>query len=292
MLPVQTGIILGALKAITEVIILIAKIIVKIILTIGKLFSVALVYAAFGAVLNLAWDFNPFAGGLYPTLYLIGFGFSVILSFVIAHRISTKERRKKKKEKLKASEKEAKLAEENYAKESRKFKQLSEESRLEYERRRDELKQEELEREERVKAEEQRLYEVRAERKLEERLRDQMAQRPFDSGFINYESRRNGSGYGNTLNLVEDSYDDGYSPVRSNSDDYLGSLSKSYGNLNDGFVQNSGYDLTPRKQAEEPKIYMSAIEPNTLIHEYSDRFEVYVLEGGVKTLDRVEYKEA
>ena len=45
-------------------------------------------------------------------------------------------------------------------------------------------------------------------------------------------------------------------------------------------------------QKEEPKIYMSAVEPNTLIHEYSNRFEVYRLEAGEKELVSVEYKDA
>ncbi len=289
MLPVQSGIILGALKAVTEVIIMIAKIIAKIVLTIGKLFSVALVYAAFGAILNLIWDFNPFAGGLYPTLYLIGFGFSVLLSFVIAHRISTKEHRKKKKEKLKVSEKEAKKAEENYRKESRRYAQLGDETRKEYERRREELKQEELEREERVREEEQRLYEIRAERKLEEKLRDQAIERAYSSAPYD----RTGSGYRGeynpTLDLSEEVYDDGYSPVKSSQNDYLGNLNGAYGTPKFDYMQSEGEVQVPK---EEPKIYMSAVEPNTLIHEYSDRFEVYVLDGGIKKLDRIEYKGA
>lgn len=41
---------------------------------------------------------------------------------------------------------------------------------------------------------------------------------------------------------------------------------------------------------EEPKIYLAKLEPNTLIHEYSDRFEVYRLVNGKAVKDRVEFK--
>lgn len=41
---------------------------------------------------------------------------------------------------------------------------------------------------------------------------------------------------------------------------------------------------------EEPKIYMSALEPNILIHEYSDRFEVYRMINGRAIRDRIEFK--
>lgn len=41
---------------------------------------------------------------------------------------------------------------------------------------------------------------------------------------------------------------------------------------------------------EEPKIYLSVLEPNTLIHEYSDRFEVFRLVNGKAVKDRVEFK--
>lgn len=41
---------------------------------------------------------------------------------------------------------------------------------------------------------------------------------------------------------------------------------------------------------EEPKIYMSALEPDVLVHEYSDRFEVYKMVKGKAVRDRVEFK--
>lgn len=45
------------------------------------------------------------------------------------------------------------------------------------------------------------------------------------------------------------------------------------------------------KQIEEaPKIYYSSLESNTLIHEYSDRFEVFRIIEGRLLRDKVEYK--
>lgn len=41
---------------------------------------------------------------------------------------------------------------------------------------------------------------------------------------------------------------------------------------------------------ERPSIYFSAVEPDTLIHEYHDRFEVYHVHQGKTTLTNVEYK--
>lgn len=52
------------------------------------------------------------------------------------------------------------------------------------------------------------------------------------------------------------------------------------------FRQQIPYD-SPK---EEPKIYMSALEPNVLVHEYSDRFEVYKMVNGKAVRDRVEFK--
>lgn len=41
---------------------------------------------------------------------------------------------------------------------------------------------------------------------------------------------------------------------------------------------------------EEPQIYLSILEANTLIHEYSDRFEVYRLINGNAVREKVEFK--
>lgn len=43
---------------------------------------------------------------------------------------------------------------------------------------------------------------------------------------------------------------------------------------------------------EAPDVYWSAVEPQTLIHEYRDRFEVYRMNDGKRTLKKVEYKDA
>lgn len=65
--------------------------------------------------------------------------------------------------------------------------------------------------------------------------------------------------------------------------------------LNMGYEEpkQRSYEPKPITHAskEEPKIYLSAVEENTLIYEYSDRFEVYRLNGGEKTYITTERKE-
>lgn len=46
---------------------------------------------------------------------------------------------------------------------------------------------------------------------------------------------------------------------------------------------------TAEAQQEKPEIYFSQIE-NVLVHEYTDRFEIFELNDGKLKLDRVEYK--
>ena len=43
-------------------------------------------YALFGGVLYLVWKFNPFSGGLYETLYLVGFALCVVIFLIILVR--------------------------------------------------------------------------------------------------------------------------------------------------------------------------------------------------------------
>ena len=42
--------------------------------------------------------------------------------------------------------------------------------------------------------------------------------------------------------------------------------------------------------SEKPRIYFSAVEEDVLVHEYSDRFEVFRVVNGKVVPDRVEYK--
>ena len=54
-------------------------------------------------------------------------------------------------------------------------------------------------------------------------------------------------------------------------------------------------EKTPKASAvktarERPKVYMSGLE-DRLIYEYSDRFEVYIVDDDAKTLERIEFKD-
>jgi len=45
-----------------------------------------------------------------------------------------------------------------------------------------------------------------------------------------------------------------------------------------------------RTAYESPRIYYSALEKDTIVHEYADRFEVFRIRDGRPVLDKVEYK--
>ena len=45
-----------------------------------------------------------------------------------------------------------------------------------------------------------------------------------------------------------------------------------------------------KKIDERPQVYTSKLEPDLLIHEYSDRFEVFVVKNGKPHIDKIEYK--
>ncbi len=62
-------------------------------------------------------------------------------------------------------------------------------------------------------------------------------------------------------------------------------------------AQNTGdrvpnyHEEAPKPRIERPKIYRSELEPDSIVHEYSDRFEVFVaLPDGREVLDKIEYK--
>lgn len=62
-------------------------------------------------------------------------------------------------------------------------------------------------------------------------------------------------------------------------------------NFNDNrYFNPEPMSLAPIK-AEKPQVYFSKLEPELLVHEYSDRFELFRIENHRSILDRVEYKE-
>lgn len=52
-------------------------------------------------------------------------------------------------------------------------------------------------------------------------------------------------------------------------------------------ITNSGKNLIKK---EKPIIYYSSVEPDILIHEYADRFEIFKVENNKARLESVEYK--
>lgn len=251
------GLLLGSvLRAVVAVLFGIAKAIAAVLWYTGL--WVPALYALFGGVLYLVWKFNPFSGGLYETLYLVGFALCVVIFVIILLRNAV----------------------------VRPFKSVAEGFRNPiWKKQDDEAKKKEKEREE-IPEWEKKREEKRRRKAIERgrRITEERARKEADR------------------ERAEDSEDD--EPVRARRRDYdetasTGNLDDIYGYRKTHSSRESEYDPfydDPRgygkeSAAEEPKIYLSAVETDTLIHEYSDRFEVYDLDGGKKTLRSIEYKD-
>lgn len=280
MTPANYGIIGGLLK-----------IIGKFLLGLFKYLSLAILYAIGGVVLYAVWEFNPFSGDIFSVLYLVGFGLTVILSLLIAFRKKGGNDKSEKRSWSRTKEEDEKPK--SWWERRKEKKELQAEREKEEEERR-----EKLAREEELKAQERRLEELRAERlreeiAREERLIDEYRHQSAISAYNKYEEvvsphpilEEDNNHYGVPTHHVEEpkidkSYHDNYYPHAKVGGGERGS---------NGYYTENARVLPKAK--EEPKIYMSAVEENLLIHEYSDRFEVYKLSGGEKTLINIEYKD-
>ena len=252
------GLLLGSiLRALVSVLFGIAKAVAAILWYTGL--WVPALYALFGGVLYLVWQFNPFAGGVYETLYLVGFALCVVIFLIILVRNAV----------------------------VKPFRSVAEGFRNPiWKKQDDEAKKKEKEKEEIPEW----------EKKREEKRRCKAIERGRN---ITEERARKEAG--------KEAYrEESDSPQRRRAERSVYDENESSGNLDDiyGYRKTSaakekeydpfyddiyGYDAVSIK--EEPKIYLSAVEADTLIHEYSDRFEVYDLDGGKKTLRSIEYKD-
>ncbi len=263
MTPVHLGLISGIFKLVGSVL----KAVGRVILAVFKLLSVAIIYAVFGVVLYAIWEFNPFDGSTYAVIYLVGFGLSVVLSFVIAYKLSRMDEKKDK-----ATEKNEAPSRPLSWFEKRKLKKEQEAEA----KREEALKQERLMREEELREQERKLEELKAERLQAEILREER---------LIAEYRRE------SANAALRDYEQVVSPhpilnAQEEEINYFGAPQ-----IANKEPKSQRYEGEMGYSAQErPTIYMSAVEENTLIHEYADRFEVYRLNGGEKVLDRVEYK--
>lgn len=82
--------------------------------------------------------------------------------------------------------------------------------------------------------------------------------------------------------------------VKSYKKDTSGNRKTAIGNRNENKTKNTSGNrdrdrIVNSPYKTKPKIYMSSIE-DRLIYDYPDRFEVYIIEGETKRLDRTEYK--
>ena len=263
----------------------------KFVLGLCKYFSLAILYAIGGVVLYFTLEFNPFRGDIYSILYLVGFGLSVLLSWLIAFR-KKDGKKEKKKSSWKKEEDERPMSwwEKRKEKKARQLDREKEEAE----------EAEKRAREEEMKAQERRLEELRAERikeeiAREERLIEEYRNQAVASTKNRYEEPA--PSYSKYPQEEEISYFG--APVSQHQAPKRESF-QGYGSNPYPDTRASGYtspiyapdqpkvEVTPK---EDPKIYMSAVEEDTLIHEYSDRFEVYKLKGGEKVLSSIEYKD-
>ncbi len=252
------GLLLGSvLRAVVAVLFGIAKAIAAVLWYTGL--WVPALYALFGGVLYLVWKFNPFSGGLYETLYLVGFALCVVIFVIILLRNAV----------------------------VRPFKSVAEGFRNPiWKKQDDEAKKKEKEREEipeweKKREEKRRRKAIERGRKItEERARKEAGKEAYREESDSPQRRR----------AERSVYDENESS---------GNLDEIYGYRKTQSSRESEYDpfyddpygYGKASAAEEPKIYLSAVEADTLIHEYSDRFEVYDLDGGKKTLRSIEYKD-
>lgn len=208
-------------------------------------------YALFGGVLYLGWGFNPFETGTYPLLYRIGFYLSVAVAVMIVYRRLTKNLREKQKERRKAEEEQRRKEEARRRKEERARRREEERRDVEY----------------REKYLKKRREARRAKKKASETEPDE--DYTFDEAVRLSERGRA-------------EYEKLYAPdvIYDTSNEPMGTRKSYYGHLDDDYSDGEVI----------PKIYMSALEKDVLVHEYPDRFEVYKLDGGKKTLDRIEYR--
>ena len=82
--------------------------------------------------------------------------------------------------------------------------------------------------------------------------------------------------------------------VKNYKKDTSGNRKTAIGNRNENKTKNTSGNrdrdrIVNSPYKTKPKIYMSSIE-DRLIYDYPDRFEVYIIEGETKRLDRTEYK--
>ena len=55
-------------------------------------------------------------------------------------------------------------------------------------------------------------------------------------------------------------------------------------------MENSPPKFFDTTNIEKPNVYFSKLEPELLIHEYSNRFEIFKIKNNTSVLDRIEYK--
>ncbi len=77
-------------------------------------------------------------------------------------------------------------------------------------------------------------------------------------------------------------------PMKNFKDGYKSTLKKD-GEKSENGLQNIKVEEPKSTNIEKPKVYFSEMQ-NRLVHEYKDRFEVFIVKGKEQILEKVEYK--
>lgn len=250
------GLLIGTLlRTMFVVIEFLARIVAKILVLFGL--WIPLIYAIFGVILYYFFHFNPFDFSLYSTLYLSGAAASVVGSLIISIRNIVLKPAHSVMEGFKHPLWE-KNREENIEKEEAEFAEFVVKKKGE-----------------KLSPEEPDDFEMRKYRKKEVEYlppaKDFGQSEPTDGRFWGRKHKKDKE----ELNVL--------------ASDKL-AYNTSYNDVNPPFPYYGKNDFSPIIKSEKPKVYFSKLEPDLLVHEYSDRFELFRIENNRSVFDRVEYK--
>lgn len=231
------GVVFGTLfKAIVKIIDVLFRVIAKVLVFLGL--WIPLVYALFGFVLYLFFDFNPFDLSVYSTLYLSGALACIFCSLIIGIRNL-----------------------------------LIRPTQSFFEGFRHPLW--EKDREEKMKLEEEEIKKSltkRERKKLSPPEPDEIKtykSRPINMDFLPPKQKK----HRHIKQIADFAAAPAYETSRYNENLY-----------------NHNPPPDTVITVERPRVYFSRLEPDLLIHEYNNRFEVYRIVNNNSVLDRIEYK--
>ncbi len=227
-----------------------------------------IIYVAFGYVLNTTYGFNPLSMDNNSILYLIGLGISIIVALVF---FVQKKRKEKAKERSK-HKKDSELEEESKPKSTKFAKERKEK---------------------RAKKEQRSKHEASSEREeeTENNNKRQHLTHEDDRGVFEQPRYRESEQASYRREPESPRYrEQAREQVREQASYRREPEPPRYREQASYPQEPARVQETPRYQ-EQPQVYFSSREENTLIHEYNNRFEVYRLVNGERKISEVLFKD-